>query len=60
VGREVVVRGFLGILRGFGWGGVFHFPKDGWARGLAGRDFDFSFSFGGGFVFLSEWVGSSL
>jgi hypothetical protein len=43
---------FFGILRGF------HFLKDGRARGLG--DHDFSFLLVGGFVFLSELVGSSL
>jgi hypothetical protein len=44
---------FLGDL-----GGVFHFLKDGRARGLG--DHDFSFSFGGRVCFSFRLVGSSL
>jgi len=46
--REV----FLGILRDLG--GIFHFLKNGWARGLRGHNFSFSF---GGRVCSSFRVG---
>jgi hypothetical protein len=37
-------------------GGVFHFLKDGRARGLGDHDFSFSFGGKGLFFFQSWWV----
>jgi hypothetical protein len=51
-------RGEGRLLHEVFFGGVFHFLKDGQARGLG--DHDFSFSFGGRVFFFSELVGSNL